>query len=137
MFWRFESSHSHQIVMYIYLIINEKTMKRTWNFGDEKCSACDYRFQCFTDASVTIKPSKIDESEIKDDRSKIAYQFRAEFRVPKCLRLGLLKQLNDRYWGGKFKFGEIKIDNGEEIYLTHIYVKFPDKLFVTGKRYLC
>jgi len=118
-------------------------MKRTWDFSGEGCDMCEYRFQCFTDAGIVVKPSRVDEDKIKDDswvnRNRTAYQFKAEFHTPKCLRLGLFKQLNDTgYWGGGqdgFKFGEIKADDGEKINPTHVYVKFPDRLFVMGKRY--
>jgi len=127
--------------MYLYTVTDSSTMKRHWHFGGDKCSDCLYRFECFTDDRVHVKPVKVDCSEIY---SPYWYRerYKAEFHLPKCLRLGLYKQISDTgYWsssydgnnfGDGFKLGAILKDDENGITLERSWVKFPNILYVTG-----
>ena len=115
-------------------------MKRHWHFGGKECGGCLYRFECFTDDRVHVKPVKVDVTE-EYNRYRQRDRFKAEFHLPKCLRLGLYKQIADcGYWsrsyrqdfGDGFKLGAIVEEEEEHIGIERSWVKFPNILYVTG-----
>ncbi len=126
--------------MYLYTSIDYRTMKRRWHFGGEECSGCVFRFGCFTDDVVHVDPVKVDVTEDYSYYNQ-RDRFKAEFHLPKCLRLGLYKQIADcGYWsssyrqdnGDGFRLGAIIEENDERISLERSWVKFPNILYVTG-----
>lgn len=126
-------------IMYLYTITDNRTMKNNWYFGGEECSKCQYRFECFTDDRVHVRPVKIDITEITN---LYRNEFKLEFHLPKCLKLGLYKQLADTGCWGRgymenfddgFKLGVIVEEEEEErIDIEHSWIKFPNILYVTG-----
>jgi len=126
--------------MYLYTTTDNRTMKRHWHFGDKECNRCQYRFECFTDDRIHVEPVKVDITEIPDPYRQ-RDRFKAEFHLPRCLRLGLYKQVADTgYWsrsyrqnfGDGFKLGAIIEEEDEHIGIERSWVKFPNILYVTG-----
>jgi len=124
--------------MYLYTTTDNRTMKRAWNF--EHCDACLYRFKCFTDDSVCVNPVKVETEELYSPY-RPRDRFKAEFHLPKCLKLGLYKQLADTGYfsssyrqdnGDGFKLGAIIEEEDERIGIERSWVKFPNILYVTG-----
>jgi len=83
---------------------------------------------------------KVDITEIPDSYRQ-RDRFKAEFHLPRCLRLGLYKQVADTgYWsrsyrqnfGDGFKLGAIIEEENEHIGIERSWVKFPNILYVTG-----
>jgi hypothetical protein len=125
--------------MYLIIAIDDRTIKRNWTWDFEGCKDCAFRFGCYTEDVITIKPTKITiEYEIYDwvKRSK----YKAEFHLPKCVRLGLFKQIADTgfsstfpsEFGDGFKLGGVVGDAEERVTMERSWVKFPDTLYVIG-----
>ena len=113
-------------------------MKKVWDF--EKCGDCLQRFECYTEDCITVKPYKLDITETNDDRfwDKM---WKAEFHLPKCIRIGLFKQIADtgywaksyeRRWGDGFKLGGVWADEDEQIAIERSWIRLPNILYVTG-----
>jgi len=126
--------------MYLYTTTDNRTMKRHWHFGGRECDGCQYRFECFTSNRIHIKLVKVDITEIPHLYQQCD-RFKAEFHLPKCLRLGLYKQIADcGFWsrsyrqnfGDGFKLGAIIEEEDEYIDIERAWVKFPVTLFITG-----
>ena len=126
--------------MYLYTITDNRTMKRHWHFGSEGCNKCQYRFECFTDNRVHIESVLVDCTEVPNPY-RYYERYKAEFHLPKCLRLGLYKQIADTgYWmksyrldyGDGFKLGIIYDEDDEYLTIERSWVKFPNILYVTG-----
>lgn len=123
--------------MYLYTVTNSRTMKRHWHFGGKGCGDCLFRFECFTDDRIHVKPVKVDITEEYSYRQRD--RFKAEFHLPRCLRLGLYKQIADcgyrnsyrQDFGGGFKLGAL-VEEDESISIERSWVKFPNILYVTG-----
>ena len=125
--------------MYLYTAVDDRTVKSTWSWDFNGCKECEFRFECFTDDRIHVKPVKIG---IIASGNFYRYweEFKAEFHLPKCLRLGLYKQLSDTsIWnsgygefGDGFKLGNIVKEEGEHISVNRSWVKFPNILYVTG-----
>jgi len=122
--------------MYLYTATDDRTMKRDWNY----CNTCLHRFECFTDDRIHVNPVKVETEEVYD-LYRQRDRFKAEFYLPKCLRLGLYKQVADTgYWSRSyrqnyddgFKLGSIIEEEDEHISIERSWVKFPNILYVTG-----
>lgn len=128
--------------MYLYTATDKRTMKRHWHFGGKECEVCPYRFECFTDDRIHVKPVEVNYTEDAQHRSRRApvwTMFKAEFHLPKCLRLGLYKQVADTgFWGhGEGEFGDgfklgVIVGEEEHIDTERSWVKFPNILYVIG-----
>ena len=125
--------------MFLYIAVDDRTIKSTWNWDFEGCNSCPHRFECYTEDSATIKPVKVDEWEA--DSYLYSRNYKAEFHLPKCIRAGLFKQIADTgYWkssyptdfGDGFKLGGVFSDEGEHVTVERAWVKFPSTLYVTG-----
>jgi len=123
--------------MFLYLLVDGWTMKKVWDF--EKCGDCLQRFECYTEDCITVRPDKVDMADY--DNRWWSYQFKAEFHLPKCIRIGLFKQIADTgYWshryptefGDGFKLGGVFEDEGEHISIERSWIKLPNILYVTG-----
>ena len=123
--------------MFVYLAVDNRTMKRQWDF--ENCKDCLQRFECYTGDRITVKPDKLDLSE---SESFYVHKFKAEFHLPKCIRIGLFKQIADTgYWtrkypteGDGFKLGGILGDDEDEkLTIERSWIKLPNILYVTGR----
>jgi len=127
--------------MFLYLAVDDRTIKRTWTWDFNGCKECEFRFECFTDDRVHISPVRVDVSP-EFDTWRTRERYKAEFHLPKCLRLGLFKQIADtgywgqsydNMWGGDgFKLGGIFKDEEDSISIERSWVKFPNILYVTG-----
>ena len=122
--------------MYLYTATDDRTMKRDWNY----CNTCLHRFECFTDDRIHVNPVKVETEELYD-LYRQRDRFKAEFHLPKCLRIGLYKQVADTgYWsrsyrenfGDGFKLGAVVEEDDERIGIERSWVKFPDILYITG-----
>lgn len=123
--------------MYLYTTTDNETMKRHWHFGGKKCGWCQYRFECFTDDRVHVYPVKVDLITYPQQHD----EFKAEFHLPGCLRLGLYKQIADTgYWsrsykrdyGDGFRLGAIIEEEDEQLGICRSWIKLPNILYVTG-----
>lgn len=126
--------------MYLYTATDNRTMKRTWTWDSEYCNTCLHRFECFTDDRIHVNPIKVDTEEVYNQYRSYE-RFKAEFHLPRCLRLGLYKQIADTgYWsrsyrenfGDGFKLGAIVEEDEERLGIERSWVKFPNILYVTG-----
>lgn len=132
-------------VMYLFTATDLRTMKKQWHFGSSGCDVCQYRFECFTDDTVHVNPVRVDYAKLTYPVPKKwhrkEYTYKAEFHLPKCLRIGLYKQIADtgyfsrsyrEYFGDGFKLGAIVEEGDERICLDRSWIKLPNILYVAG-----
>ncbi len=96
--------------------------KRHWDRAI--CDSCPHRFSCYSDNVIYVQPSEIEESKKEVILTYI---------VPKCIRLGLLKNINDLwgYWGKSFGqqgsgwYTELGVEP------SYCWVRFPNMVMVS------
>ncbi len=126
--------------MFLYIAVDDRTIKRSWSWDFKGCPDCPHRFECYTEDRATIQPVKVDKWDV--DSYHYSCGYKAEFLLPKCIRTGLFKQISDTgYWGNSypiefggdgFKLGGVFGDEDEHVTVERSWVKFPSTLYVTG-----
>ena len=103
------------------LQINVKeTRKKLWKRQD--CDECVHRFTCYTSDVIYISPDK---------KTTHGLSFKLEYHTPRCIRIGLLKNLtSDGWYGGPSKYGELT--NPSASYFS-IVIKLPNIVRVHGR----
>lgn len=106
--------------MELHLKINETTKKKKWHRGEE-CSKCPHRFPCWSGNEIFV-PADLTEG--------LDGYFNAVFVVPRCVRIGLLKQLCSGHRGSYYKYARILGDGYINIHV--VVVKLPCTLRISG-----
>jgi len=123
--------------MELRISICDVTLKRKWNIPSD-CENCIHRFECFTSNIINVDPVNFKLEIDRKYQQCSWYYFEAKFVVPKCLRLGLLKHLND---GGAwfddhgFPYAKLFPTDERKVFVKYAWVKFPNTVNIEGTLY--
>jgi hypothetical protein len=85
---------------------------------------CDHRFSCFTSNEIFIKPQQLNEA---------GDLFKAEFYTPKCVRVGLLKDLNSDAHGWQTRRHQPYGNIYGNIWFGRLWTKLPNIVYLQGR----
>jgi len=108
--------------MQLCIWINKVTKKPKWNI--DRCIECNYRFGCLSGNEIFIEP----DSMVENNRD-----FTVVFSVPRCVRIGLLKQMCDNWFLSNFEHARLT-DTKYSVNQVTVKLK-PPTLILSGNRW--